>query len=90
MIGKGAKVLLSSHLGRPIGKGFEAKLSLSTLIPRISELLSQKVTFIKDCIGVEVKQALSVMKEGDVCLLENVRFYQEEEINDSSFAEKLG
>ena len=74
---KGAKVLLSSHLGRPKG-GYEAKFSLSPITGRLSELLGQPVPLVPDCVGVSVGKAVSEMKDGDVCLLENVRFYPEE------------
>lgn len=85
---KGAKVLLSSHLGRP-KNGYEAKFSLGPVTPRLTELLGQEVPLIPDCIGMAVPAAVESMKDGDVCLLENVRFYKEEEKNDPGFAEKL-
>ena len=85
---KGAKVILSSHLGRPKG-GFEAKFSLAPITPRLAELLGQPVALVSDCIGEPVKTAVAAMKDGDVVLLENVRFYPEEEKNDKGFAEKL-
>ena len=88
MTSKGAKVILSSHLGRPKG-GFEAKFSLAPITPRLSELLGQPVALVSDCIGEPVVTAVAAMKEGDVVLLENVRFYPEEEKNDKAFAEKL-
>lgn len=88
LVSKGAKVLLSSHLGRPKG-GYEAKFSLAPITPRLSELLGQKVALVPDCIGMSVGAALAGMKEGDVALLENVRFYPEEEKNDPAFAAKL-
>lgn len=78
---KGAKVLLSSHLGRPKG-GYEAKFSLAPIAPRLAELLGTKVPLVPDCIGVSVGAAIASMNDGDVCLLENVRFYPEEEKND--------
>ena len=74
---KGAKVLLSSHLGRPKG-GYEAKFSLAPITGRLSELLGQPVPLVPDCVGVSVGKQVSEMKDGDVCLLENVRFYPEE------------
>ena len=88
LMSKGAKVLLSSHLGRPKG-GYEAKFSLAPITPRLSELLGVKVPLVPDCIGVSVGKAVTEMKDGDVVLLENVRFYPEEEANDSAFAAKL-
>jgi phosphoglycerate kinase len=84
---KGAKVLLTSHLGRPKGK--EDKFSLAPVADRLSELLGNKVTFVNDCIGDVVASAVSGMKDGDVALLENVRFYPEEEKNNPDFAKKL-
>lgn len=85
---KGAKVLLASHLGRPKG-GYEEKFSLAPVIPRLSELLGKPVTLVPDPIGISVGAALSKTKEGDVLLLENVRFYPEEEKNDEKFAKAL-
>jgi len=88
LVEKGAKVLLSTHLGRPKG-GYEAKFSVAPIVPRLSELLGKPVTLVPDCIGVSVGGALSKMNDGDVALLENVRFYPEEEKNDPTFASKL-
>jgi len=85
---KGAKVLLSSHLGRPKG-GYEAKFSLAPVTPRLSELLGKEVKLVPDCIGISVGAAVANMNDGDVVLLENVRFYPEEEKNDPAFAAKL-
>lgn len=88
LVSKGAKVLLTSHLGRP-KNGFEKKFSLAPVAPRLSELLQQDVPLIPDCIGMAVGKAVSNMKDGDVVLLENSRFYPEEEKNDPSFAAEL-
>merc|ERR1712100_370488 len=85
---KGAKVLLSSHLGRP-KDGPEDKFSLGPVAPRLSELLGQEVKLAPDCIGDGVKECVDKMAEGDVVLLENTRFYKEEEKNVPEFAEKL-
>ena len=85
---KGAKVMLSSHLGRPKG-GYEANYTLAPVAPRLSELLGQPVELVPDCIGPAVGKATVHMKEGSVVLLENVRFYPEEEKNDAAFAKKL-
>lgn len=85
---KGAKVLLSSHLGRPKG-GYEAKFSLAPITPILSKYLGKTVNLVPDCIGVSVGAAVSKMSDGDVVLLENVRFYPEEEKNDPAFAKKL-
>jgi phosphoglycerate kinase len=85
---KGAKVILSSHFGRP-KKGPEDKYRLTPVGKRLSEVLGQPVTKCDDCIGDAVKATVDAMKDGDVILLENVRFYPEEEANDPGFAEKL-
>lgn len=85
---RGAKVILASHLGRPKGKVNE-KYSLAPVAQRLSELLGIRVTKTGDCIGAEVEAAVNRMSPGDVVLLENVRFYAEEENNDPGFAKKL-
>ncbi|CAI5496656.1 unnamed protein product [Closterium sp. Naga37s-1] len=84
---KGAKVLLATHLGRP--KGVTEKYRLTPLVPRLSELLGQEVKKVDDCIGEAVEKAASDLEEGQVLLLENVRFHPEEEKNDPEFAQKL-
>ncbi|XP_050221939.1 phosphoglycerate kinase, chloroplastic [Mercurialis annua] len=83
----GAKVILSSHLGRP--KGVTPKFSLAPLVPRLSELLGIEVVKADDCIGPEVEKLVASLPEGGVLLLENVRFYKEEEKNEPEFAKKL-
>lgn len=83
---KGAKVILVTHLGRP--KGVTESLRLDPVAQRLQEL-GIPVKKLNDCIGDEVKKAISEMKEGDVVLLENVRFYPEEEKNDPNFAQEL-
>lgn len=88
LVSKGAKVMLSSHLGRP-KDGPEDKFSLAPVAPRLTELLGKEVKLVSDCIGSAVSDATSAMANGDVCLLENVRFYKEEEKNDPEFAKKL-
>jgi phosphoglycerate kinase len=84
---KGAKVILSSHFGRP--KGVDEKLRLTPIAKRLSELLGQTVVKCDDCIGDEVASKIAAMSNGQVALLENVRFYPEEEKNDPEFAKKL-
>eukprot|EP01039_Chlorochromonas_danica_P008829 gene8829-9733_t len=86
---RGAKVLLASHLGRPKGGGYEAKYSLAPIAERLSRLLQCNVPLVPDCKGLSVAAASQAMKEGEVALLENVRFYPEEEKNDPSFAQAL-
>lgn len=83
----GAKTILASHLGRP--KGVDEKLRLNAVAVRLGELLGQPVTKCNDCIGEEVAAAVHAMQNGDVVLLENVRFYPEEEKNNPEFAQKL-
>jgi phosphoglycerate kinase len=84
---KGAKVILCSHFGRP--KGVTEKLRLTPVAVRLSELLGKEVKKTDDCIGDEVAATVAGMQDGDVLLLENVRFYPEEEANDPEFAKKL-
>ncbi|KAL5977492.1 Phosphoglycerate kinase 3, cytosolic [Asimina triloba] len=87
LIGHGAKIILASHLGRP--KGVTPKYSLKPLVPRISELLGTKVEMADDSIGEGVEKMVAALPDGGVLLLENVRFYREEEKNDPEFAKKL-
>ena len=82
-----AKVVLVTHLGRP--KGFDAKLSTFPLAEQLSQLLGQRVKHAVDCIGVEVQAVVSELAAGDVLLLENIRFYEEETENDPIFAQEL-
>ena len=83
----GGKVILVSHFGRP--KGFDAKLRMDNIAKRLQELMGKKVTKVDDCIGEEVKKAVAAMNEGEIVLLENVRFYKEETTNDPEFARQL-
>jgi 3-phosphoglycerate kinase len=85
---KGAKLALISHLGRPEGK-VNAEFSLEQLLPKIEEILGKKIVFAPDCVGEKVSQALENLQEGEILLLENVRFHQEEEKNDPEFAKKI-
>ncbi|MDX2096503.1 MAG: phosphoglycerate kinase [Leptolyngbyaceae cyanobacterium bins.59] len=84
---KGAKVILTSHFGRP--KGVDDSLRLTPIGVRLSELLGKPVVKCDDCIGDEVAAKVAGLQDGDVALLENVRFYPEEEKNDPEFAKKL-
>ncbi len=86
--GDGGKVILMSHLGRPKG-GPENKYSLQHVIKTLSETLSKPVAFVEDCIGEKVASAVEKMNNGDVLLLENLRFYAEEEKGDEFFAGQL-
>lgn len=87
-IDEGAKVILASHLGRPKGK-VEPRFSLAPVAKRLQRLLNKEVTFAPDCVGPQVEHLVAKMKEGDVLLLENLRFHPEEEKNDESFARAL-
>ncbi len=87
-IDEGAKVILSSHFGRPKGKR-DSKLSLAPVAKRLQRLLNKEVTFARDCVGSQVESLVSKMKEGDVVLLENLRYHPEEEQNNEEFARAL-
>ncbi|MBI4851785.1 MAG: phosphoglycerate kinase [Acidobacteria bacterium] len=87
-IEKGAKVILASHLGRPKGK-VNAKYSLKPVADRLAELLGKTVEFANDCIGAEVEAQAAKLGDGEVLLLENLRFHEEEEKNDESFSRQL-
>ncbi len=96
LLDNGAKVVLVSHLGRPetdengkVTPDSAVKFSLAPVAKRLSELLGKPVTKTDDCIGDDVKKTVMEMKDGDVVLLENVRFYKKETKNDPAFAEKL-
>jgi phosphoglycerate kinase len=88
VIERGGKLILMSHLGRPKG-GPEPKYSLKPAADRLSQLLNRPVKFANDCIGPEVDKQVAELKDGDVLLLENLRFHKEEEKNDPNFAKQL-
>ena len=83
----GGSVILMSHLGRP--KGVEAKYSLQHIVAKTEEILGQKVHFASDCIGEIAENAAKNLQSGEVLLLENLRFYAEEEKGDVEFSKKL-
>lgn len=85
---KDAKVVIASHFGRPKGQ-FVPEMSLGQIVADVEKALGQKVVFVDDCIGDKVEAAIKAMKNGDVIMLENLRFYAEEEKNDAAFAAKL-
>ncbi|MCF7835662.1 MAG: phosphoglycerate kinase [Candidatus Marinimicrobia bacterium] len=85
---KGAKIALLSHIGRPKGKRVE-ELSFSGFCGEIGKILNKKIVFSSDCVGEEVEGKLNNLEEGQVLMLENVRFYMEEFENDDLFASKL-
>lgn len=84
----GGSVILMSHLGRPKG-GFEEKFSLKHLLPYLTKTFNTEVKFAFDCIGKEAENLASSLKPKEILLLENLRFYKEEEKGDAAFAEKL-
>lgn len=88
LVAKGAKVVVASHFGRPKGQK-NPDMSLGMIKDALATALGQDVVFVDDCIGDAVKTAVASMKDGDVILLENLRFYAQEEKNDADFAAKL-
>lgn len=89
VLDNGGAAIVASHLGRPKGKVIK-ELSLAPVARRLSELLGRDVRFIDDCISDEAIQKARILKVGEILLLENLRFYPEEEKNDEDFARKLG
>ena len=87
-IEQGARVILASHLGRPKGERVE-KYSLRPVAEHLAELLKKPVAFAEDCIGPEAESKVNALADGDVLLLENLRFHTEEEKNDDNFAKQL-
>ena len=87
ILSKGGSCILASHLGRPKEKSMNH--TLSKLLPEIEKLLNKKVIFSEDCIGKKAEQLCSQLKEGQVILLENLRFYKEETAADPFFAKQL-
>lgn len=88
LIDHNAKVVLMSHLGRPGGE-VNKQYSLAPVAERLGELLGTKVTFVDDCIGPDAQEAVAQMQNGDVVLLENLRFHKEETKNDPEFSKQL-
>ncbi|HEX2471842.1 MAG TPA: phosphoglycerate kinase [Nitrososphaera sp.] len=87
---RGAKVILASHLGRP--KGHDQKYSIAPVAKRLTEIIGRSrppIRFASDCVGVEIEEHISKMNKGDILLLENLRFHNEEESNDPEFSKKL-
>lgn len=90
LLENGARVILCSHLGRPKGVGYEEKFSLAPVARRLKELLPDtNVMFASDVIGEDARKKAFELKDGEVLLLENVRFHKEETANDDEFARKL-
>jgi len=88
LVSKGARIILAAHLGRPKGQR-EATMSLRPIAIMLAEMISRPVAFVDDCVGEKVEKTAGALKDGDILLLENTRFYPEEESNDPSFAGKL-
>jgi phosphoglycerate kinase len=88
LLGKGAKVIIITHQGRPDGKAVE-ELRLSPVAEELARLIGKPVKTARDCIGAEAKSAASSLKEGEILMLENLRFHREEEANDPQFSKQL-
>jgi phosphoglycerate kinase len=88
MVEAGARLILASHLGRPKGKP-DVKFSLAPIAPHLAKLLGRPVAMAPDCIGADVQKLIAGMQDGDVLLLENVRFHSGETANDPAFARQL-
>lgn len=88
LLSQRAKIILVSHLGRPNGKVI-SELRLDPVARHLEKLLQRPVTKLDDCLGPAVHHAISHMRSGDIVLLENVRFYPQEEANDENFAQEL-
>ena len=89
LVGDGARVVLMSHLGRPAGTGFEEAFSLRPAALRLSELLGKPVAFASDTVGEDARTKAAALRDGDVLLLENLRFDKREKKNDPAFCEEL-
>lgn len=87
LVAQGARVILASHLGRP--KGVTPEFTLAPVAERLTAMLGQPVELLSDCVGDEVSAKTLALADGQVCLLENVRFHPEEEANDPEFARQL-
>lgn len=88
IVNEGGIAILMSHLGRP-KSGPEEKFSLKHIVSKVEEVLGRKVTFVNDSVGADVEAVVEAARPGDVILLENLRFYKEEEAGDEVFAGKL-
>ena len=88
LIEKGAKVILASHFGRPKGER-KPEMSLAPCAKHLSDLINKPVAFVDDCIGPKVEEAVKALQSGDVLMLENLRYHNEETKNDPEFAKQL-
>lgn len=89
LVGDGARVILMSHLGRPAGEGFEEKFSLRPAAARLAELVEAPVTFAEDTVGPDVQAKAAALADGEILVLENLRFDKREKKNDAAFCEEL-
>ena len=87
VVNNGGTCIIISHMGRP--KGYDKSLSLKNIVGEFEKLLNKKITFLNDCIGDKTKKACKESKKGEVILLENLRFYPEEEAGEKDFAREL-
>jgi phosphoglycerate kinase len=88
LVGAGAKVILAAHLGRPAGRR-EAALSLRPVAAKLADMICRPVAFVDECVGEKVGKTVGVMQPGDILLLENTRYHEAEEDNDSAFAAEM-
>ena len=88
LLQSGARLILASHLGRPEGKR-ESSMSLQPVAVTLQEMIGRPVAFVDDCIGEKVAQAAAALKDGEILLLENVRYHSAEEANEPAFAEQM-
>jgi 3-phosphoglycerate kinase len=88
LLKQNCKIIICSHLGRPEGKR-DMKFSLKQVAKRLEKLLDHSVQYVDDCIGDDVKKAKKQLKKGEILLLENLRFYEQEKANDADFAKEL-
>ena len=89
LVNDGAKVILVSHRGRPSGEGYEEEFSLAPVARRLQELLGKDIVLNRELVGPEAKEAVDALEDGDVLLLENIRFDKREKKNDPEFAKEL-
>ena len=87
LVGDGARVILTSHRGRPAGEGFEESFSLGPIARRLQELLGRDIVLSRELIGPAAQEVVDALEDGDVLLLENIRFDKREEKNDPEFAQ---
>jgi phosphoglycerate kinase len=88
LVNNGAKVILAAHLGRPKGKR-EPSMSLKPVAAKLADMIRRPVAFVDDCIGEKVEKTVSIMQPGDIVLLENTRYYDQEGANDPEFSKNL-